>query len=496
MNRYLLLGVLILFSGCNRPIDDDTIDPKDKTGNLAISIVEDLYGRTPENAAVARDAEFWHQQRANGHAVRFFRSGTDEAKLFDVQVKAKGLPTIILSNAKSGKILNFQRLSNDPVEVQKLISKYEGKRGPPIYEDSTGQPRKLGLIPATDAQKKARKNLMGLGAFLEASGVKLIPKEQWVDIEVPHWNQKQYVIDQGSTSSCVGASAAAAIGKLMEARGQPFQLQSGPFIYAHINGGRDAGAYIADAFEALKKYGTVPAKSFNYPNLYLRQIPSSVKEDGLKHVLTAGYLIDTEAEMATALQMGLIVQAGVQVDGNFERFDSNGISSARGRYANHSIHIDGMKKIGGEWVYHMPNTWGSGWGPFRNGSCYLRSSGVILAGEAFAHGDVKWDAKDLPVIKRNIQTSSNIPGIPLDVHKRSASRLVDHETQSVSVNENHGPVDTSEVPSRGLERIQGRRTETPHSGRTGNVRFPSGYRQSSKGIEMPVPMQASAILAL
>lgn len=404
MRSFFLLAfaLTIGFSGCNSP-KPGPVDPDNPGSHLNIVVIEETLGRTPENSVAIRDAEFWHQQRAKGHKVLFLRTGTDQAKPFQSALeKIGGLPAILLQNPQSGKYLIGKKLPNDIASVQELIGKYEAKRGPPVYHDSTGKVRKLGLIPATPERKeRQRKQFKSFGSLLESSGLKLIPQEKWVDIETPHWNRPEYVIDQGQTSSCVGASGAAAAGKTLESGGKPFELQSGPFLYAFINNGQDSGAYIGDCLETLTKNGTVPAKLFGYKDgLFLRQIPASVREEGLRHRLTVGYILNTEAELATAVQMGFVCQAGVQVDSSFERFDSSGVSSARGRYANHSIHIDGMKKIGSGWVYHMPNTWGAKWGAFNNGSCYLRPEGVIIEGDAFVHADYDWTPEQLPIVKR------------------------------------------------------------------------------------------------
>ena len=81
-----------------------------------------------------------------------------------------------------------------------------------------------------------------------------------------------------------------------------------------------------------------------------------------------------------------------------------------------------MKQINGEWVYHMPNTWGPKWGPFHNGSCYLRPAGIILEGDAFVHADYEWDPDELPIVKR-----SKLPAFQTNVkdnHNANDTRFV------------------------------------------------------------------------
>lgn len=257
-----------------------------------------------------------------------------------------------------------------------------------------GIERKLGLLPPTPEALKRRSRLKSFSDFLGEKGLTILAKDLWKEVKHKGLSDPKFVLDQHNSSGCVGYSEAAAEMKIRALRGMPFERLSGSFTYAHINGGSDSGAMILDALESACKNGHALESEFNYPQLFLRQIPQGVKETALSRRSIMALPVNTLEEVATALQMGFIVQAGVQVDGSFNSFDSNGISGARGQYANHSIHLCGMVNIGGEWVYEMPNSWGL-WGPFRNGTCYLRAKGIVISGDAWVHVDAM--RQDVPV---------------------------------------------------------------------------------------------------
>lgn len=257
-----------------------------------------------------------------------------------------------------------------------------------------GIERKLGLIPPAPEALKRRAKMKSFADALGERGLTILAKDTWKDVRHKAFTDAKFVLDQHNSSGCVGYSEAAAEMKIRALRGMPFERLSGSFTYAFINGGQDGGAMILDALESAEKNGHALESEFNYPKLFKNQIPAGVRETALKRRSIIALPVNTIEEVSTALQLGFIVQAGVQVDGNFNSFNSAGVSNARGQYANHSIHLCGMLNIGGEWVYEMPNTWGL-WGPFRNGTCYLRAKGVVISGDAWVHMDAH--RQDVPV---------------------------------------------------------------------------------------------------
>lgn len=383
--------VAALLSGCNS-VDDVLPDPENG-GSLEVAVIEETQARTPEVAAVVRDLQFWKNLEVNGHRWRIVRSNSPDAAKYQKAVdEIGGLPVLVITR-ENGKAFPYKLPvgENWQNEITKLVKKYQGKRaGPDRFLDMTNAVRVLGAKPADASRKAKARRLQSFGQFLESQGTGLIPRDKWVDVEYPEFRNPEWVLNQHQTSGCVGFSGASAEEKSRRLRGMPHVKLSGAHHYSCINGGRDSGAYILDSMEAGLKQGYALKSEFDLPKIYSSQVSSSVKESALTRQSTLAWPINTIDELGTAIQMGLIVQCGVQVDGSFESFDTNGVSRARGRYANHSVHIDGMKKIGDRVVFHMPNTWGPDWGPFRDGTCYLSEQGVILDGDAYVHADSEW----------------------------------------------------------------------------------------------------------
>lgn len=423
---FVLGGLMLLLSlsGCRFPGPvDPNVDPR-KGAELLLIVLDDANTRTGETGAILHNDQYWQGIKAKGHQYKFLQATNEAAKPFLSAAEKCGQPALLIYRAKDLKLLAAEKLPPETKRIDDLVLKYGGKRerGPPkyvglsgelvsepdIYIDSEGYVRRLGVIPSDEKVKSRRKELPGLGEFLRKKGVSLIPAEKWVEIDYPRFHKPEFVLDQRNTSGCVGFSAAAANMKIRALRGMTPERLSGAFVYSLINGGNDGGAMIDDSRIALTKYGVCLDSENPLPKIFWRQVGDEAKQSALRRQMTVAYRCDNINEVATALQLGLIVQAGVQVDGNFSSFDNNGISRARGRYANHSIHLYGMKQIDGKWVYRMGNTWGATWGPFRDGSCYLRPEGIVIEGDAFVHADSEWKPEDLPTPRQKMNQTSQI----------------------------------------------------------------------------------------
>ena len=269
----------------------------------------------------------------------------------------------------------------------------------PTYVDHLGVERKLGMIPADESRLKKQASMLSFAELLKSLGKSLIPESDWEDIDASHECTAQFTEDQGRTSSCVGASFCAAQMKTRVRRGMKFERLSPSFNYAFINGGSDNGAMILDALESGVENGICLESEFTYPKLYRSQMSAEAIASGLTRQTTLAVPCNTIEEVGTAIQMGFVVQHGVEAGAAFGTFDSNGVSQVEGGYANHSVHSFAGKRIGGRYFFHMGNTWGN-WGPFRNGTCYLKPRGLILRGDAFVHISAERLGGDLPVPRR------------------------------------------------------------------------------------------------
>ena len=69
--------------------------------------------------------------------------------------------------------------------------------------------------------------------------------------------QGNRIMDQGSTSSCVGHGSVAGMEISWKQGGNEARKFSPFFTYALINGGSDNGAMVSDALKALQKYGMI-----------------------------------------------------------------------------------------------------------------------------------------------------------------------------------------------------------------------------------------------
>lgn len=254
--------------------------------------------------------------------------------------------------------------------------------------DHNGVERKLGLLPLDEQGKQLRAAQPTFSDFLSEKGMVVYQSFEWEERDNFSEFGNEFVLDQHQSSGCVGWSEAAAEMKVRARRGMPFEILSGAFTYAHINGGRDEGAQIVAAMTASRQYGHALKSEFDYPKIFLNQIPDAVKESALTRQSTLAYTINSREEFFTALMLGFVVQHGVTVGGNFNNFDQNGFAGFSGGYANHSVHSFGCKMINNVMCPLMGNTWGP-WGPWRNGNCYLQPRAVLLD-DAFVHVDSEW----------------------------------------------------------------------------------------------------------
>ena len=254
----------------------------------------------------------------------------------------------------------------------------------PEYTDHNGDQRRLGLLPPTDEQLEHRRLCGSFSDYCASKGFVSVAEVDWYDVSCPQFDSK-FNLNQKSFSACVGFSDAGAEMKLRYSIGLAFERLSGAFSYAHINGGRDAGASITESMRQSAKNGYCLESEFDLPHIYLNQIPESAKKSALTRQSRKGFTINSVEEVFTAILLGLFPQFGINVGANFEQF-RDGVAGWNNGYANHSVHGCGMKKINGDWRIEIDNTWGTKWGPFGNGHCYIDRR-AIRVDDAYVHVD-------------------------------------------------------------------------------------------------------------
>lgn len=265
--------------------------------------------------------------------------------------------------------------------------------GLPMLVQDDGEIRMLGRIPD---ERPLRDSRPSFSSYLASVGKSLIPRSQWRTVNRRKTMGAKFITNQRNSSACVGYSDAQATSRLYYLKGYGFVRFSGMFIYAHINGNRDAGAMIGDSMIANERYGVCLESEFDYPNRYLRQIPESAKITAKRFKCRLSYTVDTFDEIGTAIQMGFVPQFPVQVGGNFGSLDSEGVCGVSNGYGNHSVHGDGTKfSSRWGWLIDQPNSWGTSWGQEGRGYLAEKHFNALRGGiDGWVHVDFIVDPQD------------------------------------------------------------------------------------------------------
>lgn len=172
--------------------------------------------------------------------------------------------------------------------------------------------------------------------------------------------QAEWAKNQGNVGSCNGWAAARALGKSRVKRGLPAVHLSGSFVYAHINGGRDRGSILEDGMEFITDVGACPESLVPVEEWRLNRISAEAKAAARKFRALECYALESEMELASALALGFVGVVAVHVPNGsgFTRTDSKGrVPEAHG-VGNHSVHVDDICEIDGQFYFDMDYDWG------------------------------------------------------------------------------------------------------------------------------------------
>ena len=180
-----------------------------------------------------------------------------------------------------------------------------------------GQPRYLACLPP-------RVDFGGLPRFSAANS--LIPRASWREVDLSPLGVP--VLDQGQHGSCVGHGSTSAFwfAYLMAGGTVPPSGFSPTSLYALINGGRDAGAVVSDAMDALIRSGLCTMAECPESVIYrVRSRPPRTRPASDSAWLDAFHCGTFDA-IGSALQLGFPVSFGITLAGDFNNLNSDGVA--------------------------------------------------------------------------------------------------------------------------------------------------------------------------
>lgn len=187
------------------------------------------------------------------------------------------------------------------------------------YIDFAGERRLMGLKPS-DPQRMAAMPTW-------RSQFTVLSKQDVVDFLKRmggHYDLGQVgspILDQDGTNGCVGWSSAAVFTLGWNLMGEEPQRFSPSFLYAQVNGGRDAGAMTLDTIDALKDIGISPLDDNDATRIFKRQISQKAYDDAKRFRLASAYVLTTAEEMMSAILHNWPVEFGMSLPNGYQRID-------------------------------------------------------------------------------------------------------------------------------------------------------------------------------
>lgn len=207
------------------------------------------------------------------------------------------------------------------------------------------------------------------GGFMKAADkLPNTPRNKWFETSFGTYGAR--ILNQKTQGSCVGHGSTTAFEiQWLRQGGQPVNF-SACFLYALINGGRDAGAIVSDAIDALTTFGLSTEEESPFGQIYRSRIPKKAFEVAAKFKVEEAYHVDSWDAIVSEILRGRTVVHGIRVGNNYANLDSNGVAPLPnyGGGGHCQMSYD-LKHINGKWVIATQNSWGSAFG--MNGSCYL-----------------------------------------------------------------------------------------------------------------------------
>ncbi len=230
--------------------------------------------------------------------------------------------------------------------------------------DETGHQRFLGNNMSVAGLTKAWRT------YGDVPETPMIPRDQWQPTDLSTYISP--VKDQDGIGACNGFDTVYVAEACRAIQGLPHITLSPGYLYGNINGGVDEGSTLEDAMHWMMTNGTCAATTVSELDWHSRT--SAAAQEAQKYRVLEAFLCPTFDHMASAIQCGFIVSAGVLWYGNYTP-DSEGWLPARGRgqSGGHAICRCSLVERNGVWGLGGPNSWGVSWG--MNGYFTMPESG-------------------------------------------------------------------------------------------------------------------------
>ena len=190
----------------------------------------------------------------------------------------------------------------------------------------------------------------------------IIPRDMWREVDFSHFVPE--ILDQDAQGSCSAFASVQALHVCRAIAGAPYVRLSPGNLYGRINGGRDAGATLADAIAALEVVGVCRASIIGEYEWRQSRWPAGWKEDAKKFRVTEAWDCPTFEQISSAIQHGFATVVGVFVGRNFRVGSDGWVADYAGGGGGHALCGVGLKyhPTRRTWGVLVANSWGANWG--------------------------------------------------------------------------------------------------------------------------------------
>jgi hypothetical protein len=218
-----------------------------------------------------------------------------------------------------------------------------------------GTERRLGNNPPSLGLLRAWRT------YGDAPETPMIPRSAWKPIDLSRFISP--IKDQDGIGACNAFDTCYVAEACRAVQGLPHVTLSPGYLYGNINGGVDDGSLLEDAMSWMLAHGTCLASTVG--ELDWRDANSSAgAAEAKRYRVLEAFVCPTFDHMASAIQSGFFVSAGVNWYANYSQVDGDGwlTDHPRRNVGGHAICRSSLVERGGAWGLGGPNSWGVSYG--------------------------------------------------------------------------------------------------------------------------------------